>query len=137
MFPIISSIPLYVRKAATVLIGTAARRREVEASRRRLVAAVNAAQSALVVLADRAAEHEALLRSSGESQGDDLAVDGGALTAWVMYRVAVSRSGPGDRLAGHLRYFAGRRFLDGRPDGLLRGVSLPGEGRAARAARPP
>lgn len=99
------------------------RARDIERSRRRLVAAVTAAQTALVEVRTRADEHSALLqRSTGKSRRRVLPVDGGVLVAWIAFRTAIAYAGPGDRLAASLRYFAGRRFLGERPDGLLRDV---------------
>jgi hypothetical protein len=100
---------------------------EVETSRRRLVASLTAAQAVLADVAHRAAEHDALLdRHHLRGAGDELAVDADVLTAWVAYEAAALRS-PRSRLALHLRYFAGRRFLVDRPDGLLAGVAQGGD----------
>lgn len=82
---------------------------------------------------DAAAAYEGLRGPRGRSAWP---LDGGVLLAWVAYRVAVDTGGPGERLARHLRYFAGQRFLDQRPDGLLREVPRPREHRS-RSNRPP
>ncbi|MFF7192652.1 hypothetical protein ACFZAM_02900 [Streptomyces sp. NPDC008079] len=96
----------------------------VTAARLRLQVAVREAQAALVEVVDAAAEFDALRTADAEGGWE---VDGGVLLAWLAYRVAVARYGPGHRLVGHLRYFAGQRFVDERPDGLFAGVARPGE----------
>lgn len=109
-----------------------ARRREVEASRRHLVDAITTAQQALLDVATRAAEHDALLgRYRLRGLDGELAVDAEVLLASIAYDVAATVSGDGGRLVAHLRYFAGRRFLVERCDGLLVGVPrVRGEGPA-------
>jgi hypothetical protein len=94
---------------------------------------VREAQAALVEVVDAAAEYEA---QEDPRRRAAWPLDGGALLAWVTYRVVVDTGGPGDRLACHLRYFGGQRFLDERPDGLLREIPRPRE-RRSLSGKPP
>lgn len=104
-----------------------------DAARQRLQVAVCEAQAALVEVVDAAVAYEA---QQHPRRREAWPLDRGALLAWVTTRVAADVGGPGDRLALHLRYFAGQRFLGERPDGLLREIPRPREYRS-RAAQPP
>jgi len=134
-------------KDAGKYIATAGK--DLEASRARIAAAAEAAQSAMVELLDAAQAHNALVyQTAGELAAQGLAVDqdhdhqtagaiaGGkpivrlkgswwpsvqsnTLLAWVTYRVAEARLSRTDALTSFLRFFGGQRQLAARSDGLL------------------
>jgi hypothetical protein len=97
------------------------------AARQRLQTALCRAQTALTEVVAAAADYEAQQRPQRREQWP---LDSGALMAWVVRRVAVT-SASSDRLALHLRYFGGQRFLEQRPDGLLKGLPWPEQHRPA------